>query len=147
MLNRQGIGYATDDKNFMTHLLYMDDLKIFGRDERQLRQAMHIEWSFDKTTGQCTTVVFKKGVWVKTHNIQLRGDSSIKNLEQDKVYKYLGIDEGDGIQHNEMRSKITKEYYQSLALRSKLNAKNKISAINSLAVLVPTHSFGMWTGK
>ncbi|RXN25186.1 unconventional myosin-X-like protein [Labeo rohita] len=72
MLNRQGIGYAIDDQNIMTHLLYMDDLKIFGSDERQLRQSMHIEWSLDKTTGQCTTVAFKRGLW--HGGLESRGD-------------------------------------------------------------------------
>ncbi len=147
LLNRQGIGYAIDDKNTVTHLLYIDDLKIFCRDEKQLRQAMHIVKTFSDDIqmvfGQdkCTTVFFMRGVRVKSHNIQLSGGSSIKNLDLDKVYKYLGID----IQHNEMKSKIAKEYYRRvrLVLRSKLNAKNKISAINSLAVPVPTYSFGM----
>ncbi|KAL0168878.1 hypothetical protein M9458_037100, partial [Cirrhinus mrigala] len=88
----QGIGYAIDDKNIMTYLLHMDDLKIFGRDERQLRQAMHIVKTFSDDIrmefGQhkCATVVFKRGVRVKSHNIQVRGGLSIKNLEQDKGY-------------------------------------------------------------
>ncbi|RXN33868.1 Retrovirus-related Pol poly from type-1 retrotransposable element R2 [Labeo rohita] len=63
-----GIGYAADNKNIVTHLLCMDDLKIFGRDEKQLRQAMHIIKMFSDDIqmefGQdkCTTVVFKRGV-------------------------------------------------------------------------------------
>ncbi|ROI15663.1 hypothetical protein DPX16_20201 [Anabarilius grahami] len=46
---------------------------------------------------------------------------------------------------SKMKSKITKEYNRQvcLALRSKPNAKNKISAINILAVPVPTYSFGI----
>lgn len=64
LLNRQGIGYAIDDKNTVTHLLYMDDLKIFCRDEKQLRQTMHIVKTFSDDIqmvfGQdkCTTVFF-----------------------------------------------------------------------------------------
>lgn len=61
------------------------------------------EWSLDKTNAQLLSS--------ESHNIQLSGGSSIKNLEQDKVYKFLGIDEGDGVQHNEMKSKTAKEYY------------------------------------
>ena len=36
----------------------------------------------------------------------------IKDLEQEEVYKYLGIDESNGIQHAVMKEKIRKECYR-----------------------------------
>ena len=33
----------------------------------------------------------------------------IKDLEPQESYKYLGVTEGDGIQHSSMREKIRKE--------------------------------------
>ena len=36
-------------------------------------------------------------------------DITLRELDQDESYKYLGIDEGNGIQHSEMKEKIKKE--------------------------------------
>ena len=57
----------------------------------------------------------------------------------------LGINENSGIQHSAMKEKIAMEYYRRVRfiLRSELNSKNKLSAINALAVPVPTYSFGI----
>lgn len=151
MINREGLGYAVDDKNVVNHLLYMDDLKIFAKNEDQLRQTMHIIKTFsddvkmDFGLDKCGTVVVKRGKRVNSQNIQLNDGSTIKNLDQNDVYKYLGVDENDDIDHKGMKSKITQEYYRRvrMVLRSKLNSKNKIIAINTLAVPVPTYSFGI----
>lgn len=40
MLNRQGIGYKVGDNNKVSHLFYMDDLKLFSKDENQLKQGI-----------------------------------------------------------------------------------------------------------
>ena len=55
----------------------------------------------------------------------------------------MGGDESDGIQHSKMKEKIRKEYLGRvrLILRTELNGRNKIEAVNSLAVLVVQHSF------
>ena len=69
----------------------------------------------------------------------------IRELDQEGVYKYLGADESDGIQHSKMKEKIRKEYNRRvrLILRTELNGRNKIEAINSLAVPVVQYSFGI----
>ena len=36
----------------------------------------------------------------------------IKELDQEKIYKYLAIEEGGGIQHEKMKQKIRKECYR-----------------------------------
>ena len=67
----------------------------------------------------------------------------IEDLEPEERYKYLGVTEGDGIQHSSMREKIRKECFSRVRsiLRSELNARNRINAINSLALPVVTYSF------
>ena len=73
-----------------------------------------------------------------TGNIVTDDDTEIQELDQEGVYKYLGVDESDGIQHSKMKEKIRKEYNRRvrLILRTELNGRNKIEAINSLAVPV-----------
>ena len=67
----------------------------------------------------------------------------IKDLEPEESYNYLGVTEGDGIQHSSMREKSRKKCFHMVRsiLRSELNARNRIDAINSLALTVVTYSF------
>ena len=60
----------------------------------------------------------------ETFDIQLDTDTCIKELEQENAYKYLGADEGDGIQHAKMKEKVRKEYYcrVRMVLKTELNA-------------------------
>ena len=57
-----------------------------------------------------------------------------QRLDPEETYKYLGVNEGDGINHASMKKKIRKEYYQRirLILKTELNSENRIEAINSL---------------
>ena len=86
---------------------------------------------------KCAKASFKKG------NIEINDDKAIQELNQEKAYKYLGVDESDGIQHRKMKEKIRKEYNRRvrLILRTELNGRNKMEAINSLAVPVVQYSF------
>ena len=39
-------------------------------------------------------------------NVVLDENTTIKDLEQEGTYKYLGVNEGNGIQHSQMKEKI-----------------------------------------
>ena len=47
-----------------------------------------------------------KGKLASTGNIVIDDDTEIQELDQEGVYKYLGVDESDGIQHSKMKEKI-----------------------------------------
>ena len=70
----------------------------------------------------------------------------INDLEQMTVYKYLGVDESTGIQHVTMKQKIKKEPVRRtrLILKTNLNSKNRITAINMLPIPVITYSFNIF---
>ena len=53
--------------------------------------------------------------------------TSTEELNQEGIYKYLGVDESDGSQHSKMKEKIRKEYLRRvrLILRTDLNGKTK----------------------
>ena len=55
------------------------------------------------------------------------------------------MEEEEGIQHHKMKVKIKKEYKRriKLVLKSELNARNKIAAINTLSVPVILYSYGV----
>ena len=81
---------------------------------------------------------FERGKLASTGNIVINDDTEVQELDQEEVYKYLGVDENDGIQHSKMKEKIRKEYNRRvrLILRTELNGRKKVEAINSLGVPV-----------
>ena len=107
----------------------LDIIKIFSDD-------IKMEFGLDKYA----KATFIKSKLTKTSNVVLNQDTAIKELDQEGTYKYLGINEGDGIQHSKMKEKIRKEYYRRIrmVLKSELNAINKIEAINTVATPVVT---------
>ena len=98
---------------------------------------------------KCAKATFKKGRLADSSNIELDVNTIIHDLEQEGTYKYLGVSEGDGVQHSQTKEKIRKEYYcrMRMVLKSELNSANKLEAINTSAVPVVTYSFNIvnWT--
>ena len=93
--------------------------------------------------GKCAKATLFRGKLLKAKNITLDIATVIKVLEPEERYKYLGVTEGDAIQHSSIREKFRKECFRRVRsiLRSELNTRNRIDAINSLALPVVTYSF------
>ena len=150
LLNESQSGYKIFDKT-INHLLYMDDLKLFAKNDSQLEGLLNIVGQFSKDIkmefglDKCAKATFIKGKLHKTSCINLNHSIKIRELEQEEVYKYLGVSEGDGIHHSAMREKIRKECYRRVRaiLKTELNSRNRIDAINSLAIPVVTYSFNV----
>ena len=55
------------------------------------------------------------------------------------------MEKGEGLQHHQMKGKIQKEYKRRIKLvfKSELNARNKITVINTLALPVILYSYGI----
>ena len=104
-----------------------------------------MEFGLDK----CAKASFKRGKKVSAEGNPINDNQVIQDLDQAETYKYLGMEEGEGVQHHKMKVKIRKEYKRriKLVLKSELNARNKIAAINTLAVPVILYSYGVidWT--
>jgi hypothetical protein len=69
----------------------------------------------------------------------------IQELQQGKTCRYLGIEECEGIQHQQMKERLKQEYNRRvrMVLKSELNTRNKITAIGALAVPILRYSFGI----
>ena len=105
-------------------------VKIFSDD-------IHMDFGLEK----CAKITFKKGKLIHSQNLVIDINKEIQELEQGKTYKYVGIEESEGIQHQQMKERLKQEYRRML--KSELNARNKITAIGALAVPVLKHSFGI----
>ena len=158
-LNRTGCGYRMSTGNgrnakrqLISHLLYMDDLKLYGRNPDQLDGLLHTVRTFSDDIpmkfglDKCAIVHVVNGRLSK-HNIGVKvgKTETIKGLEPGQVYKYLGVDESNGIQHSTMRERLRREYFRRvrMVLRTELYGQNKVLAINGLALPVLTYSFGV----
>ena len=58
---------------------------------------------------KCAKIPFKRGKLVHSQNLVLDINTEIQDLEQGKTYKYLGIDESEGIQHQQMKERMKQE--------------------------------------
>ena len=155
ILNRMNIGYNINKRQeqpfIINHLLYMDDLKLYNSKEKSLKDqltAVHqfsrdinMEFGIDK----CAKISIIRGKHSPTQEIQIDHNTSIRELDRDQIYKYLGIAEAAGLDHQSIRSKTKKEYFNRLKriLKTNLTAKNKITAINQLAVPALQYTFGV----
>ena len=119
----------------------MDGLKLFGKSEDQIDSLIQTVFIFSEDIGmeidlkKCGVVILKKGKLVKFEGIHLYNQETMKELDENG-YTYLGILELDEIKEHEMKIKVTAEYKRRLRLilKSKLNGKNKIQAINTWSV-------------
>ena len=84
---------------------------------------------------KCGVVILKKGKLVKFDGIHLSNQEIMKEVHENG-YTYLGILELGESKEHEMKIKVTVENKRRLRLilKSKLNGKNKIQAINTWAV-------------
>ena len=107
----------------INHLLYMDDLKLYGKDEAQIDSVVKSVYTFSTDIGmefaigltKCGVIILKRGKVVKLDGIVLPTRQVMKTID-DEGYKYLGILELDEIMEERMKDKFTNEYYWRLRL-------------------------------
>ena len=154
ILNDTGYGYKIHNRN-INHLFYMDDLKLFAKNDNELEGMLQTVKKFSDDIGmtfgldKCAKASFKRGKLTKSTSLELDRITIIRDLDQEEFYKYLGVNECDGIQHSQMKEMIRKECYRRVRaiLKTELNSANRIEAINTLAIPVVTYSFNIvnWT--
>ena len=76
-------------------------------------------------------------------------DDEMEAMNEDDMYRYLGHMQAKQIKHAQMKQKLGEEYLNCTKsiLKTKLNGKNTIKAINTYVTPVLTFSFRMvkWT--
>lgn len=148
-------GYdLTGKKELVNHLLYMDDLKLYGKNEKQIDTLINTVRIFSSDIGmefgidKCAVLVMKRGKLVLCDGIDMPDGNIIREVEE-TGYKYLGVLEADDLKHAAMKEVMSKEYFRRIRkiLKSKLNGGNVVNAINSRAVSIIRYSAGIvkWT--
>jgi len=153
LLKREKLGYFFgDDGLLINHLLFMDDLKLFGRSKCELEALVEVVSVYSRDIGmefgleKCAVLEMKRGERVECEGIDLPTGDMMKELD-DNGYKYLGILEGAKILQKKMKEKVEKEYLRRVKLvaKSRLYSGNLIRGINAWAVSVVRYSAGILT--
>lgn len=156
-LNRTTYGFklkSHENARQVTHLLYMDDLKLFAANNSQLQSLIKIVHDMSKTIGmsfgikKCQTVCIKRGKLAGLPPMIIDATTTITAMRDDP-YKYLGVLQTNKIEHKKIKESVITELLVRLhsLLRTKLNSLNLMKAINTYAIPAISFSFGIvkWT--
>ncbi|KAL1447680.1 hypothetical protein WDU94_000543, partial [Cyamophila willieti] len=150
----KNLGFLIKGNNIqynVSHLMYMDDIKIYTKNEQQLKSTLKIieqfsadikmEFGIDK----CKLQNLARGKVKEITPYQTATEQDIKQLEPNEIYKYLGMIQTKRIEQNRVKEQITKEYNRRLSMIAKthLNSRNLSKAINTFAIPILTYSFGI----
>ena len=154
ILNETQFGYKLEVKqrsSQITHLMYMDDIKVFANSPDNLHSLLKVIQFYSSDIkmsfgiDKCATVHISRGKFTTGENYHLSNESFIKCLESDENYKYLGFLQNHNFDHPHLKNCFQDKYEKRLVslLKTHLNAKNLITAINTWAVSVLTYTFGI----
>jgi hypothetical protein len=135
-LNRADCGYrvyGTERK--ISHLLYMDILKLLGRYENYFKNEIKIVQTINKDINmyfgleKCASIFLKRvRVQSKMHIVNTF-ENHIKVLDPRKAYKYLDIEENLDIYNKNEKEKLKKKYLRRLRLVwHRIKCKEEISS-------------------
>ena len=102
----------------------MDHLKLYSSNEKELGSLLQTIRIFSKDIGmefvieKCAMLVTEKGKIVKSVSIELPDGKFIKSLQEGESYKYLGILEVERFLGEEMKLKVSKEYFRSFEFKT-----------------------------
>ena len=102
----------------------VSEISIWHAQDNSLRNNNN---NNNNNNNKCAKIAFKGGKLVHSQNLVIDIKREIQELEQGKTYKYLGIEEREGIHHQQMKERLKQEYSRRLRiiLKSELNARNK----------------------
>ena len=99
---KQGYTLNRPQPGKVNHLLYMDDLKLFGKNKNELESLVQTVRIFTQDVRmkfglqKCATIIMKRGKREEDDGVTLPDGEMMKDLGQDD-YKYLGVLEANEI--------------------------------------------------
>ena len=132
------LGYVTSRNQKLNNLLFMDNLKLYPKSERELDSLIQTVRIFSDYVGmvfglnKCAVLVLKRGKMVQTEGIKLPDGKRMREVKLDG-YKYLGVLQLDSIMYSEMKENVRSEYIRRVKklFRSQLNRGNVIARMKN----------------
>ena len=105
---------------------------------KQFSDDIQMKFGLDK----CKKLTIIRGIQTSEADTIFNDGDKITELNNIQSYKYLGIEENTTVKAKHMKAKLKTEYFSRIKriLKTKLNSKNIIKAINTFAV--PSISYG-----
>ena len=142
-----------NEKISITRLLYMDDLKLYGRTEISLRKLVRTTENFSNDIkmkfgmDKCCIQNIRNGR-IDQREQEGNGDRVDEQMHMmgpNDVYKYLGYEQNRRTEHAKIKQNL-RETFQKRVRKiagTKLNSRNLTKAINTFAIPLLTYSFGV----
>ncbi|CAB3388713.1 Hypothetical predicted protein [Cloeon dipterum] len=154
LINDLKCGYKMSEgqAGLISHQLYLDDLKLYAGNKRQLKKMLEVVEKFSDTIkmefglDKCAAVHVRKGKVVEGAEVlELLNGEVIDSLEEGGSYKYLGMQQLLQINSNDVRKLVEKKVLARVrkVCKTYLSGRSKIAAINSWAIPVAVYSFGV----
>ena len=95
----------------INHPMYMDDIKLFAKNEKKLETLIHAVRIYNQKIGmkfgieKYAILVMKSGKQHLTDGMELPNRDKIRTLGEKETYKYLDIMEADTMKQVEMKEK------------------------------------------
>ncbi|CAB3227168.1 unnamed protein product [Arctia plantaginis] len=147
MLEGSGLGYRLQrDGKVISHLLYMDDLKLFASSSSILMNLLEITKTFSKCirmefgVDKCAIMHVKRGRVVESDRLELSDSTHFTCLSANETYKYLGMSQALGVNELNMKQSLQERFFSRLkkVLNSLLSGGNKKSSY--IAYCIPNAS-------
>ena len=145
---REGDGYESSNVGKITHLFYMDDLKLYEGDSEELEATLELTETAARAVGmdlgapKCGVAHFRRGKVTQRGGVATRLHQ-IQELKEADSYRYLGVEQLMGPRSKKMRQLVKKEYYRRVrsVWARQLNGGSKVRVHNTvlLPVLCPSH--------
>ena len=117
MLKKSKLGYKPRNQaEKISHLMFMDDIKLYAANDRQLESLGNIVKTFSDDIqmnfgiNKCNKITIVKGKVKTTTNIVLENGEEIKSLNNQEFYKYSGFSERETTARD-TKMKLKTEYY------------------------------------
>ena len=130
------------------HSFFIDDLKVYQESHDLLKEINEVivQASFDTGAcygiSKCAEIVFERGKMVEGEGLQvLQERMEALDPSQDKMYRFLGVEQSNGIKTKNVYKRVKEEMTNRmrLLLMSELNDENLIQAINSKVIPVAAY--------
>ena len=128
-----------------THSLFIDNLKTYQENHKMLQIVNETIVQASNDTGacygvsKCAEIIFERGQMVKGEGLEVLHER-MKTIDPDEnvTYKFLGVEQADGIKTKEVFERIKTEVENRLELliKTELNDRNLMKAINSKVIPV-----------
>ena len=134
----------------INHLLFMDDLKLYAKNDKQLQELVGVVKAYSDDINmefglsKCAVLSVKGGKLKPSDGLVLPSGDLMKEVDEEG-YKYLGVLQRDSLMCSEMKDKVRTEYFRRLVLllKSELYAGNLITGINAWAIGIVRYTAGV----